>query len=245
MPRCESAVGLMTSKKLQHLTPGATYEVQVLAFLEADGNRTNGKTEKIHFTTAQVPAVEQLRVISVESTSIELSWAPAANSSVSHFDIDACPTDGGACVHVYTDDWSHLIRGLTPETTYNIHVRSVTEEEKELSFGPASNVSATTMQLPALDNVSVRATCDSFIIASWNYSLEGITGFLLNLCAGGQSCITRTVDKADQEHTFKVDPVLRQYTLSIEAYIWKGNTKYASVGVNTSVLSFPEGKPNL
>ncbi|KAK8762049.1 hypothetical protein V5799_026680 [Amblyomma americanum] len=96
------------------------------------------------------------------------------------------------------------------------------------------------MQLPALDNVSVRATCDSFIIASWNYSLEDITGFLLNLCADGQSCITRTVDKADQEHTFKVDPVLRQYTLSLEAYIWKGNTKYASVGVNTSVASFPE-----
>lgn len=107
--------------------------------------------------------------------------------NVSHFDIDACPADGGACVHAFTPNITHILQGLTPDTTYNIHVRSATEEDKELSFGPATTVSATTTLLPAIADVVIRATCDHFIIASWDYALEGVTGFLLNLCTEGQA----------------------------------------------------------
>ncbi|KAK8763251.1 hypothetical protein V5799_034138 [Amblyomma americanum] len=241
-PRCESAVGLMTSKKLQHLTPGATYEVQVLAFLEAHGNRTNGKTEKIHFRTAQVPAVEQLKVISVESTSIELSWAPAGNSSVSHFDIDACPTDGGACVHVYTDDWSHLIRGLTPETTYNIHVRSVTEEEKELSFGPASNVSATTMQLlPRLDGFEVEAVSLREVRATWKVPID--VDVRLHVCpleSPRKSCVNYVTHGTRLAYTISGLSPSTKYSIEASGAVTLGANTCLGFGITREITTLTE-----
>lgn len=238
-PRCESVKSQKTNYVLHHLASGTTYQVDVHAYVEEGGDTTKGRSERIFFTTTKLPTVEQLEATPLGSTSVELKWLPSQDA-VSHFDIDACPSDGGACVHAYTPNVTHILEGLTPDTTYKIQVRSAVEEEKELSFGPASAVSATTTLLPAISDVVVRATCDSFIVASWNYSVEGITGFLLNLCAEGQSCITRSVDKDDREHTFRVDAILRSYTLSIEAYLWKGNAKRSSPAVNESVTSFPE-----
>ncbi|XP_049511381.1 uncharacterized protein LOC119464246 [Dermacentor silvarum] len=238
-PRCESVKSQKTNYVLHHLASGTTYQVDVHAYVEEGGDTTKGRSERIFFTTTKLPTVEQLEATPLGSTSVELKWLPSQDA-VSHFDIDACPSDGGACVHAYTPNVTHILEGLTPDTTYKIEVRSAVEEEKELSFGPASAVSATTTLLPAITDVVVRATCDSFIVASWNYSVEGITGFLLNLCAEGQSCITRSVDKDDREHTFRVDAILRSYTLSIEAYLWKGNAKRSSPAVNESVTSFPE-----
>ncbi|XP_054933681.1 collagen alpha-1(XII) chain-like [Dermacentor andersoni] len=237
--RCESMITEKTSHNLHHLASGRTYQVNVHAYVEVAGDTTNGRSERIFFTTTKLPTVEHLEATQMGPTSVELKWVPSQDAA-SHFDIDACPSDGGACVHGYTPNVTHILEDLTPDTNYEIKVRSATEEEKELSFGPASTVSATTSGLPAVSDVVVRATCDSFIVTSWNYSVEGITGFLLNLCAEGRNCMTRSVDKDDREHTFRVDAVLRSYTLSIEAYLWRGNAKRSSPVVNQSVTSFPE-----
>ncbi|KAH7939833.1 hypothetical protein HPB52_018011 [Rhipicephalus sanguineus] len=238
-PRCESATGQKTSYNLHHLASGTKYQVDVYAYFRDGGDTTNGRNERIFFRTTKLPSVEHLEATALGSTSVELKWSPSVEN-VSHFDIDACPADGGACVHAFTPNVTHILQGLTPDTTYNIHVRSATEEDKELSFGPATTVSATTTLLPAISDVVIRATCDHFIIASWDYALEGVTGFLLNLCTEGQACTTRSVDKDDREHKFRVDPVRRSYTLSIEAYLWKGNAKHSSPVVNASVTSFPQ-----
>uniref|UniRef100_A0A224YUZ9 Cell adhesion molecule n=1 Tax=Rhipicephalus zambeziensis TaxID=60191 RepID=A0A224YUZ9_9ACAR len=238
-PRCESATGQKTSYNLHHLESGSMYQVDVYAYFKDGGDTTNGRNERIFFTTTKLPSVENLEATPLGSTSVELKWAPSEDN-VTQFDIDACPADGGACVHAFTSNTTHILRGLTPETTYKIHVRSAVEEDKELSFGHATTVSATTTLLPEISDVVIRATCDHFIIASWDYASEGITGFLLNLCTEGQACTTRSVDKDDREHQFRVDPVRRLYTLSIEAYLWRGNAKHSSPVVNASVTSFPQ-----
>lgn len=237
--RCESVTGQRTTYNLHHLASGTMYQVDVYAYFEDGGDTSKGRSERIRFITLQLPSVEHLEAVPLGSTSVELKWSPSEDS-VSHFDIDACPSDGGACVHAFTPNVTHVLQGLTPETSYNISVRSAREEDKELSFGPVATVSAATTLLPAVTDVAIRATCDSFVVASWNYSVEGITGFVLNLCTEGQPCMTRSVDKDDREHTFRVDPVLRSHTLSIEAYLWKGNAKRSSPVINATVTSFPE-----
>nr|XP_037273297.1 uncharacterized protein LOC119165217 [Rhipicephalus microplus] len=238
-PRCESATGHKTSYNLHHLESGTRYQVDVYAYFNDGGDTTNGRNERIFFTTTKLPSVENLEATPLGSTSVELRWAPIEDN-VTHFDIDACPAEGGACVHAFTSTTGHILGGLNPETSYKIHVRSAIEEEKELSFGPRTTVEATTTMLPGISDAVIRATCDHFIIASWNYTFESVTGFLLNLCTEGEACVTRSVDKDDREHKFKVDPMRRSYTLSMEAYLWKGNSKHSSKVVNVSVTSFPE-----
>ncbi|KAL1482661.1 hypothetical protein MTO96_014115, partial [Rhipicephalus appendiculatus] len=188
-PGCQSATGQKTSYNLHRLESGRMYQVDVYAYFKDGGDTTNGRNERIFFTTTKLPSVENLEATPLGSTSVELN---------------------------------------------------AIEEDKELSFGPATSVSATTTLLPGISDVVIRATCDHFIIASWDYASEGITGFLLNLCTEGQACMTRSVDKDDREHQFRVDPVRRLYTLSIEAYLWKGNAKHSSPVVNASVTSFPQ-----
>ncbi|XP_077530191.1 fibronectin-like [Haemaphysalis longicornis] len=238
-PQCHNEKSQKNDINLVYLESGTTYEVDVRAYLKTGGDKFNGRTERTRFTTATLPSVNELQARPTGPTTVEVQWAPT-QEPVFHYDVEACPADGGACVLAKTQNTTIGFEDLTPATTYTIRVRSATQEDEELAFGPRSKISATTEPLPPLSGVSVRATCDSFIVASWNYSVEGITGFELNLCTDGLECVTRSVDKSDREHSFTVDPVMRHYALSLEAYLWRGNSKHGSPVENVSITSFPE-----
>lgn len=238
-PQCYTENGQKTSYDLRNLDSGTTYEVEVRAYLQEVTSRTNGKAERTSFTTASVPAVSQLQAMPLGPTSLEVTWIYSRASPV-HFEIDVCPESGGVCFHMGTRNNTHVLEKLTPDTAYNIIVRSVTEEGKELTFGPRSNVSARTEALPPIADVSLKDTCDGFVVSSWSYPFQDITGFELAFCTEGQRCITTVIDKDSRSHAFLVKSELRVYTLSLTAYLWRAKAKYTTPVANASTTSLPQ-----
>lgn len=237
-PECRIESGQKTSYDFKYLDSGTTYEVEVRAFLQEDTNRTYGRSERTSFTTTYIPAVDQLQAIPTWPTWLEVRWNTSRDGP-SHVEIDVCPADGGVCVHAGVRNNTHVLKGLAPDTEYNVIVRSVAKEGNELAFGPRSNVTARTTALPPFPDVELKATCDGFMVASWIYLFPEITGFELAFCAEGRRCITTVIDKDSSSHTFRVEPEPGVYELSMTAYLWRAGAKHTTPVANATATSLP------
>uniref|UniRef100_A0A8C4ZWN3 Fibronectin n=1 Tax=Gadus morhua TaxID=8049 RepID=A0A8C4ZWN3_GADMO len=192
---------------LRGLRPGTVYTVKVIAYQDRRPSRPLVGSQATGRSRAAIPAPTDLKVDSLEATTVVLSWR-APDSQLTGYRVVFHPKDSyqgpAKELNLAPDTTSATASGLMVGTTYIVQVFAL---QNTLSSEPLTE-EVTTL---APRHVVVRERTENSFTLVWRTKMEPISGFLI---------ITTPVDRSSGPIREVVPGDRKQFTLTGFAYFY-------------------------